>query len=315
MFPIYSGLFFLLKYGGTIDPSEAQLYEENLVSNFVEQTRLHGDPVHFSRSLAMQGEFFSRQGRYEDALKCHEKLKCVYDVKKHSALVVDAYASDRSAQNFGNGANSLYRLGRKEEAVEVSLIILDELMPQMDLRNVHNSMIMIYPSIWILKNERMFKKVASYLEIYVFEPFKEHFGEDGKTFTLPLFKPLKTLFSALMFENGDTDKLDDRLIPLALEPDSFEISNSVDNSMASFGCSGSAICAEACLILSKHTDDQEIVKQLVTKGWNLVQKAIKASKNCGKHQTAYIDCKPVHDEILQLIESLGLKESFDESED
>ena len=110
VFPIYSGLFFLLKYGGMVEAGNEKAYEHNLVTNFVEETRLNGDPVHHSRALAMQGEFYSRQGQYEDALFCHERLKRTYDVEKHSALVVEAYASDRSAQNYGVSANCLYRL-------------------------------------------------------------------------------------------------------------------------------------------------------------------------------------------------------------
>lgn len=301
IFPIYSGLFFLLKYGGLIDPSETLEYEDHLVSNFVNETRLHGDPVHYSRALAMQGEFFSRQGKYEEALICHEKLKRVYDVKLHSALVVDAYASDRSAQNLGNGANCLYRLGRVEEALELTKIILDDVMPQMDLKNVHNSMIMIYPVLWILKNEKMYGKALSTLERYVFEPFNEHFGKDGKTFSLPMFEPLKALFSILMYMEGEVESLDDTLIERALEPDSLFINAAVDNSMANFARSGSSISAEVCLLLSRLTSDDSVSKQLIEKGWKLAQIAMKLANSCGDHQTTYIETKPVYDELSKLV--------------
>ena len=146
----------MLKYGGLIEPSEEMTYEQNLVTNFVEETRLHGDPVHHSRALAMLGEFYCRHGKYEEALLCHERLKKVYNVKKHSALVVEEYASDRSAQNFGISANCLYRLGRKDEAINLTNLILSNIMPQMDVKNVHNSMVMIYPTLWIMKNAERF---------------------------------------------------------------------------------------------------------------------------------------------------------------
>ena len=285
------------------EPSEAKAYEQKLVSNFVEETRLHGDPVHYSRSLAMQGEFFSRQGEYDDALNCHRKLKLVYDVEKHSALVVEAYASDRSAQNYGNGANCLYRLGRVKEALELSFLVLDEMMPKMDLKNVHNSMIMIYPVLWILKHENMYQNVASSLERYVFEPFCLYFGEDGKTFSLPLFKPLRALFHVLMFMNGEIDSFDESWIQFALDPNSLSFSTVVDNSMANFGRCGSSIGAEMCLLLSRQTDDPKISRQLVEKGWKLVQVAMKTATNCGAHQTTYFETKPVYDELSMLFNS------------
>ena len=224
IFPIYSGLFFLLKYGGMVEPSEEQAYEHDLVTNFVEETRLNGDPVHYSRSLAMQAEFYSRQGQYEDALFCHERLKRVYKVEKHSALIVKEYASDRSAQNYGITSNCLYRLGKVEEALKLSDVILYQLMPKMDMKNVHNSMIMIYPILWILKNEGMPKKALFALEKFVFQPFKEHFGDQGKTPLLVLYKPLKVLFTLAMYKQGEEKALDQSFFSWSLEPDSLVIS-------------------------------------------------------------------------------------------
>lgn len=286
-----------------IEPDKEKAYELNLVTNFVEETRLNGDPVHYSRSLAMEGEFYSRQGQYEDALECHEKLKRIYNVDKHSALVVEAYVSDRSAQNYGISANCLYRLGRIKDALKLSDVVLDKMMPKMDLTNVHNSMIMIYPILWILKNERLPKKAASALERFIFEPFRLHFGDKGKTFSLVLFKPLNALFNILMYIEGELKAIDENLIPWALEEESCYISTSVDNSMSNFGRCGSSIGAEVCLLLSKHTKDQDIRKQLVEKGWKLAQIAMKTANHCGTHQTTYFETKPVYDELSLLVKA------------
>ena len=289
-----------------VDPSEATAYEHNLVTNFVEETRLHGDPVHYSRSLAMQAEFYTRQEQFEDALYCHEKLKRVYDVKKHSALVVEAYASDRSAQNYGNGANCLYRLGRVEESLELCFLVLDHIMPQMDLKNVHNSMIMIYPILWILQSEKMPQRALLALEQFVFEPFGLYFGEKGKSPLLVLYKPLKALFSNLMFMLGEIDSFDDDLIAWACQPDTLNFVNAIDNAMANYGRCGSSIGAEVCLLLSKHTHGQNTFrKQLIEKGWVLAQKAMKTATKIGLNQTCYFMTKDVYDELSTLIESIS----------
>lgn len=304
IFPIYSGLFFLLKFGGAIETSDEKAYEQNLVSNFVEETRLNGDPVHYSRALAMQGEFYSRQGEYDDALFCHELLKRTYDFEKHSALVVEAYASDRSAQNYGNAANCLYRLGRVEEAIELSEEVLCDLIPRMDLKNVHSSMILLYPILWVWKNERMPKKALSTLEQYVFEPFRMYFGAEGKTICLCLYKPLEVLFSILMYIEGEVEELDETLLSWALEADlSFSIS--MDNAMSNFALCCSTITAEICLLLSKHTNNDQVVrKRLIEKGWPLAQVAMETATKYGTHQSSYIMTKPIYDEIFQLITEL-----------
>ncbi len=303
LFPIYSGLFLLLKYGGMIEADEEKSYEQNLVMNYVAETKSNGDPVHYSRALAMQGEFYSRQGQYEKALDCHEKLKRVYNVKKHSALVVNFYSTDRSAQNYGNGANCLYRLGRKEEALKVCNLILDDLMPQMDLKNVHNSMIMIYPTLWILKNEKMPRRALSALEKFVFEPFDNYFGDKGKTFSLVMFKPLRVLFEILIYLEGDQiQPIDDDYYTYALKPNSLEITPVVNNSMANFARCGSSIGAEICLLLSKSTKKKTQAEKLIERGWELAQKAMEIAETCGNHQTTYYETKPVYDEIKRIVQ-------------
>ncbi len=286
-----------------IEPGEEKAYEHNLVTNFVEETRLNGDPVHYSRSLAMQGEFYSRQGEYEDAIFCHERLKRIYDVDKHSALVTEAYATDRSAQNYGITANCLYRLGRVEEALDITDKILTEMLPKMDPKNVHNSMIMMYPILWILKNEKMSGRALTAMEKFVFEPFRQHFGDKGKTPLLPLYKPLKELFTIAMYLDGALEGIEDSMISWALESDApLVLSGSFDLAMANFGRCGSSIAAEICLHIAKYTDDAAIRKQLMVKGWKYCQTALETAEKCGRHQTTYFETKPVYDEYVALNE-------------
>ena len=170
----------------------------------------------------------------------------------------------------------------------------------MDLKNVHNSVWMIYPILWILKNEKMSQKAASTLKHFVFEPFHKYFGVQGKTFTLELFKPLEALFGVLLFVEGDTKEMDHKLISWALQPHSLFISKGVDNAMANIGRCGSSVCAELCLLLSKLTEDRYIVKQLVEKGLKLAQIATKTANRCGIHQTTYFETKPVYEELVTL---------------
>ena len=305
--PVYSGLFFLLKYHRIVDPSLEMAYENNLVKNFVEETRLNGNPVHYSRSLALQSEFYSRQGQYPDALLCHNQLKKVYKVEKHSALVVEAYGADKSAQNYGTSANSLYRLGRVKEALEMSNFILCDIMPRMDLRNVNNSIKILYPVLLILNNESLSKRAASVLERFVCEPFRLYSNEKENTFLIALLDPLKLLLSIRMYMQGELQKLDSDLISWALKADSLMCPILVDKLLAHYGRCVSSIGAEICLLLFKHTEDQSDRKHLVEKGWKLAQTSMKTAIKCGSHQTIYFETKPIYDELSILHESFTMR--------
>jgi hypothetical protein len=160
-------------------------------------------------------------------------------------------------------------------------------------------MIMIYPILWILKNERQPKKAASALERFVFEPFHKYIGNKGKTPLLCLYIPLEALFNILMYIEGEIDAIDDSLIPWALEEGNLTFSSSIDNAMANFGRCGSSIGAEVCLLLSKFTRDQDSRRKLIEKGWGLVEKALELAEKCGRHQTCYFETKPVYDAIFE----------------
>ena len=87
IFPCFSGLFVSLKFGD-IEDDDSCTYEKNLVKKFVDQAKLNGDPIHYTRALAMQGETYGRLGEYEKAFASHRELESIYDPDKHSAAFV-----------------------------------------------------------------------------------------------------------------------------------------------------------------------------------------------------------------------------------
>ena len=79
-FPIFSGLFVVLKFGAVTQDSEFS-YEKNLCKQFVEQARLNNDPVHYGRAVAMEGETLARLGNFEEALETLDVIKSIYDIE------------------------------------------------------------------------------------------------------------------------------------------------------------------------------------------------------------------------------------------
>lgn len=304
IFPIFSGMFFLLKYGVLSDPSQTASYEVDLVGNFVKETKKHGDPVHYGRALAMQGETYHRQGLFEEAIESHMELKRVYDVRKHHALVVASYASDRVGQNFGCTANCYMRLGNVDMAMKIVDHIINNLMPKMDPKNVHNSIVTIYPAIWILKDNGKSEKAQEIFMKFVLEPFTEYFGEDGSTPFLPAFRGLEILLDLVVYMEGKSKAFDEGYYDWALDLDNLEIKKAFDSSIGNFGRNSSSTNAEICLRLYKLTEDAEKKAKLLENGVKIAEKAIRrcdGSDGSSKMLTTYLQIKPVYDELNQLI--------------
>lgn len=300
-FPIYSGLFFLLKYGGLVDPAEEEAYENDLIANFVQETEQHGDPVHYGRALAMQGETFHRMGKYEKAIESHFKLRKVYVPDLHSAAISRVYATDRCAQNFSCTVSCYNRLGKVDKALELSDYIVEELMPKMDLKNVHNSAVMLYAVVWIMKDNGQVERASKIWTQYVLDPFRRYFGEDGSTPCLPAFVPMEHVFNLTMYMEGAIDTYNEKAFEWALDESSHDVSPGIDVAMGNFARTVTSINAEVCLRLAKITNDEQIKTTLLKHG--LIQ--AKIAKERSKLSHALAQLQPVYDEIIEQAKAMS----------
>jgi hypothetical protein len=151
IFQIFSGLFLLLKCGALPQDDECT-YEQELVAQYVTETKLYGDPVHYARSLAMQSETLAKLSKFEDALATHYQLRDVYVPELHSERTCTIYGSDRAAQNISLSTVWLNEVGKGKEAMETCDLVKRELLPKMEIRNIHNSFVMLLPILWAMQD-------------------------------------------------------------------------------------------------------------------------------------------------------------------
>lgn len=75
-FPLFIGIFSAIECG-LLEQDDQLSFEQELVSHFVQESFSHGDPVHYSRALAMEANHFCRLGLLHEAVLVHRKLVLV----------------------------------------------------------------------------------------------------------------------------------------------------------------------------------------------------------------------------------------------
>jgi len=284
---------------GAIEQDEECSYEKDLCKKFSEQARLKGDPVHYGRAMAMEAETLGRLGNFEEALEVDERIKSIYNIETQHAAICKAYGSDRVGQAFAHSVNYNIALGRTQAALDACKYIVEELAPKSDPKNIHNMFCLLYSVILAFKENGLASKALDLFQSRIEEPFQEHFGPGGSTWSAPMFKPIRTLLTlevgrstvtAPMFKpirtlltlevDGDNvDVKDENIADLTLwvlDSENFEDKISrLEVALASFCASPLAIHSEICFDLAKRQlGDEEKRNQLIQKAIRLMQKSI-----------------------------------------
>jgi tetratricopeptide (TPR) repeat protein len=276
VFPIFSGLFIALKFG-QIDQDELGTYEQGLVERFVHETRLHGDPIHHARALSMQGEIYGRLGNYDKAFAVKEQMHLVYDPETMSESLCKDYGSDRSAQLYCVSILWYRARGQNAEALEMCWYIINDLIPKMDKRNVHNSMMMMYPVLWTLKDNGFATEARKHFTRIVVDAFDKYYGDGRSTFCLPLYDPILMLLN-LAGGGKVTPESHGEFIEWALNEQNLRFGTVLNCSTGNFGRCADSITAEICYLLALRLDDGEEKRALVLSGLDIAMEMVSLAK-------------------------------------
>ncbi|KAL9178549.1 hypothetical protein ACHAXT_001887 [Thalassiosira profunda] len=267
-FPIFSGLFAVLKMGAT------SLDEKDLCAKFVEQARLNGDPVHYGRALAMEAETLGRLGNFEKALEVVERIKAIYDIDTQHAAICKVYASDRVAQAFAHSVNFHNALGKTQTALDTCDYIVEEIVPKSDPKNIHNMFCLVYAIVIFLDENGLAWKARDLFQERVVDAFYEHFGPGGSTPSKALFRPLLTMLDLHAKEDQEMDNLDE-LVAWAFDEKNFEQKLTPgDKVWASFSANPKAVTAEICFSLAKRRECLENRNRLLRKATGLMEASV-----------------------------------------
>jgi len=307
LFPIFSGLCLALKWGRLKD-DESRSYEQEVVARFVHEAKVHGDPVHEARALAMQGVMFYNLGLLDKCLQTQSKLDEVYDVKRHSKGICKAYGSDRAAQNYGLCAQWHELLKNYDEMLKTIEFILDVLLPEMEERNVHNQFMLLYPMLIVMKGQGMATRALNIFEKHVVKMFEEHYGSDASTFCLAMYKPTVNLLKLLAARDENyiiDDETWDEIIEWALLENTGSFKTDLESVTVNLGRDGIGAVAEICLLLTTNEISCSRMNQnqrsaLIEKGLELANKSIERSANNVGFQYAFKEVKVVQEQLEEL---------------
>ena len=264
---------------GAIEQDAECSYEKDLCKRFVEQARLNGDPVHYGRAMAMQAEILGRLGNFEEALEVVEQIKAMYDIDKQHAAICKAYGSDRVAQALSYSVNFNSMLGNTQAALDTCHYILEEIVPKSDPRNIHNMFCLLYAVLIFLKENGLPLKAREIFQARVVQPFEEHFGDSGRTYSRPMFEPILAMLELQGNEDQEIEKINEYVV-WALEEEKFEQKlKSFETVWAAFSASPYAILGEICFSLAKRRECIESRDKLLQKAITLMEQSVASTEN------------------------------------
>ena len=205
--PIISGLCSIAIQRNVVN-KDLLADNEELVERFVREALEREDNIHISRALAMKASFYARLGKFDLAIQVQEELEQVYVVGLHSSGIREEYGKDYAAQSYADSVQWYMLVGRQPKAEQQIDVVIQEQLPQFDLRNVDTVMEIIFPVLIVLKSIGRARDAETILFNNAINPFHDLGG--SSSCWLKLFNPIAYLFEVLkMIEDA---KYDDEML-------------------------------------------------------------------------------------------------------
>jgi tetratricopeptide (TPR) repeat protein len=254
LFPVFDGLASAVKNGHIKQDAECR-YEKAMLRRYIQETRLHGDPIYVIHSLTLQAQMHGRLGEYEKAIEVQNSLTDVYNVEYFSIDLCDQYGSDIGAECLACSALWHLQLGMTEEALSIARFVTNDILPHIERRNIHAVFMVLYPIILVLIDCGYVEEAREDFECFVCEPFTE-LPQGMSTFFFPLYDPILMLLDLHDNEEEIESAIIEDYIEWASEIDNLSFGEAINGRTAEMGRSGDSMSTEICYLLSMKVEDQ-----------------------------------------------------------
>jgi hypothetical protein len=238
------------------------------------------------------------------AVDAVDHLQEVYNVKEHTSVISQTYGGDRSAQCIAQSALWLMHIGHTDEALQICDMVLDELLPQMQPRDTYCSFLLLYPILWVLKDNGMALRARNVFDEYVVKRSSKVLDERAVTPDKPLHMPILALLD--MFGTSCTTGKIETYSEWVLVDRNGRFCTELNLYLGSLGRAADSVTAEICLLLARRSTDQDQKNELVKKGFELASETLGliSGEEGGSIATgmdiAYAQIKPIYDELDDL---------------
>jgi tetratricopeptide (TPR) repeat protein len=278
LFPVFNGLASAVKNGHIKQDSECK-YEKAMLRRYMQETRLHGDPIYIIHALTLQADMYGRLGEYEKAIEIQIALSQVYNGEFFSMDLCDIYGVDIGAQCLASGALWRMQLDMTEEALSICRFVISTVLPQIERRNVHASFMVLYPVLLVMMECGQTSEARNHFEKFICEPFTE-LPQGMSSFFFPMYDPILMLLDLKGGEKLDQSILDDYL-EWASDSDNLSLGENINARTAEMGRTADSISAEICYLLARTIQEPNQHKQLVEYGRNVATNDLDFVKDKG----------------------------------
>lgn len=299
LFPVFDGLASAVKNGHIKQDSECR-YEKAMLRRYMQETRLHGDPIYIIHALTLQADMYGRLGEYEKAIEIQTALSQVYNGEFFSTDLCDVYGVDIGAQCLASGALWRMQLDMTEEALSICRFVISTVLPQIERRNVHASFMVLYPVLLVLMECGLTSQARDHFEKFICEPFTE-LPQGMSSFFFPMYDPILMLLDLKGGEELDQAILDDYL-EWASDSDNLSLGENINARTAEMGRTADSISAEICYLLARIAKEPNQHKQLVEFGRIVATNDLDFVKDKGT-KLAKLYSHTVHTNLEALIEN------------
>ncbi|KAG7365059.1 TPR repeat-containing adenylate/guanylate cyclase [Nitzschia inconspicua] len=302
LFPVFDGLASAVKNGHIKQDSECR-YEKAMLRRYMQETRLHGDPIYIIHALTLQADMHGRLGEYEKAIEIQTALSQIYNGEFFSVDLCDIYGLDIGAQCLASGALWRMQLDMTEEALSICRFVTSTVLPQIERRNVHASFMVLYPVLLVLMDCGMAPQAREHFEKFVCEPFTE-LPQGMSTFFFPMYDPILMLLDLKGGEKLDQGILDDYL-EWASDLDNLFAGEHINSRTCEMGRTADSMSAEICYLLAKATHEPTQHKCMVDHGRKVAERDVDFVKDRG-NKVAKLYSHRIHTNLDAMNENLEL---------
>lgn len=252
---------------------DGKRYEQLLIKKFLEDTKHHPEKHHHVHAITCQMDLYQRSGDMTKAVGIQKVLYNVYDHVEHSKKLQETYGSDEAALSFSNSAMWHWQMGDKEAALNACRHVIGKLMPKTDRSDVHQSFVMMYPVVLVMKDTGVAVQARKHFDRLVVKPFSAFFGEGKSSFFLPVYEPIMMLLHLVGAPDLDEDTLEE-YAEWALDRDRLSFGTLANRRLAVLGRCADSLSAEICFLLAERIDDEETRHILTEHGKEIGQEAL-----------------------------------------